>query len=184
MTAAGHYPVFLDLRGRECVVLGSTADRRREGRGTARCRRDRHPPSARVPGRRPRRCVPRGGRERGRPFAHRGARAEAHRERVLLNVVDVAYACDWIAPAVVHRGPLQIAISTSGESPFLAATVRQRLERTIGAEWGPFTTLMGRLRRRLRTHGVAMEAQQRAYRRCCVPTRCSCSPSRRRPPRR
>ena len=97
-------------------------------------------------------------------------RREADRERVLINVVDVASACDWIAPAVVRRGPLQIAISTSGESPFLAATLRRRLSDSIVPEWGAFTLLMGRVRRRLRRHGVSVERQQAAYWRCCVPT--------------
>ena len=92
-------------------------------------------------------------------------RAEADRERVLLNVVDVTPQCDWIAPALVRRGPLQIAISTSGESPFLARALRERIETMIGEEWGPFTALMGRMRRRLRRAGVSGDAQQRAYRR-------------------
>jgi uroporphyrin-III C-methyltransferase len=35
----------------------------------------------------------------------------------------------------------------------------------VGEEWGPFTGLMGRMRRRLRRAGVSAAAQQRAYRR-------------------
>jgi uroporphyrin-III C-methyltransferase/precorrin-2 dehydrogenase/sirohydrochlorin ferrochelatase len=80
-------------------------------------------------------------------------------------VADVTHQCDWIAPALVKRGPLQIAISTSGESPFLARALRERIETTIGMEWGPFTQLMGRMRRRLRRAGVPGDTQQRAYRR-------------------
>ena len=80
-------------------------------------------------------------------------------------MADVTHQCDWIAPALVKRGPLQIAISTSGESPFLARALRERIETMIGEEWGPFTRLMGRMRRRLRRAGVSGEAQQRAYRR-------------------
>ena len=83
---------------------------------------------------------------------------------MLLNVADVTHQCDWIAPAIVRRGPLQIAISTSGESPFLARALRERIETMFGAEWGPFTALMGGVRRRLRRAGVASDAQQRAYR--------------------
>src|SRR5262245_17779292 len=44
-------------------------------------------------------------------------RAEADREQVLLNVLDVPDACDFYAPAVVARGDLQIAIGTGGSSP-------------------------------------------------------------------
>ena len=73
------------------------------------------------------------------PTVSARARAEADRERVLLNVADVTHQCDWIAPALVRRGPLQIAISTSGESPFLARALRERIETMFGEEWGPFT---------------------------------------------
>jgi uroporphyrin-III C-methyltransferase / precorrin-2 dehydrogenase / sirohydrochlorin ferrochelatase len=97
------------------------------------------------------------------------AHAEAEREQVLLNVVDVTDKCVWIAPAIVRRGPLQLAISTAGESPFLASALRARLERWLGEEWGPFTSLVGRVRRRLRARGVPIADQTRIYRRLLRP---------------
>ena len=72
---------------------------------------------------------------------------EAETSGILINVVDRPAQCRFIAPAIVRRDPLLIAISTSGESPFLASTMRARLERWIGREWGPFTALVGRIRR-------------------------------------
>ncbi len=72
--------------------------------------------------------------------------------------------CSFIAPAVVRRGPLQVAISTSGESPFLASALRARIERTLGEEWGSFTTLVGRVRRQLRERGIPLAEQNRVYR--------------------
>ncbi len=101
----------------------------------------------------------------GDPAINIIADAEADRERVPLNVVDVTDRCDWIAPAIVRRGPLQIAISTAGESPFLASALRARIERWLGAEWGPFTEMVGRVRRRLRSRGVPLSAQTAVYRR-------------------
>jgi uroporphyrin-III C-methyltransferase / precorrin-2 dehydrogenase / sirohydrochlorin ferrochelatase len=91
------------------------------------------------------------------------ARREADERRVLLNVVDRAPLCDWIAPAVVRRGPLQVAVSTSGESPFLASTLRRRLERDLGEEWEPFVRLVGEIRRRLRREGVPVREQEAVY---------------------
>jgi uroporphyrin-III C-methyltransferase/precorrin-2 dehydrogenase/sirohydrochlorin ferrochelatase len=91
------------------------------------------------------------------------SRREAGEGRVLLNVVDRAPLCDWIAPAIVRRGPLQVAVSTSGESPFLAATLRRRLERDLGAEWEPFVRLVGEVRRRLRGEGVPLPEQEAVY---------------------
>jgi uroporphyrin-III C-methyltransferase/precorrin-2 dehydrogenase/sirohydrochlorin ferrochelatase len=91
------------------------------------------------------------------------ARREADERRVLLNVVDRAALCDWIAPAIVRRGPLQVSISTSGESPFLASALRRRLEADLGEEWEPFTRLVGEVRRRLRVEDVPMAEQEAVY---------------------
>ncbi|HXM55810.1 MAG TPA: siroheme synthase CysG [Candidatus Dormibacteraeota bacterium] len=90
-------------------------------------------------------------------------RREAGERRVLLNVVDRAQLCDWIAPAIVRRGPLQVAVSTSGESPFLASRLRRRLERDLGEEWEPFVRLVGDVRRRLRAEGVTPAGQEAVY---------------------
>ena len=161
---AAYYPVFLDLRERRCVVLGDTPladEKARALRGSG---------AIVVHIRRPFQAGDLVGAylaidASDVPAAQLEARTEADRERVLLNVADVTHQCDWIAPALVQRGPLQIAISTSGESPFLARALRERIERILGEEWGPFTRLMGRMRRRLRRAGVSGEAQQRSYRR-------------------
>jgi uroporphyrin-III C-methyltransferase/precorrin-2 dehydrogenase/sirohydrochlorin ferrochelatase len=90
---------------------------------------------------------------------------EAEDAGILINVVDRPAQCRFIAPAIVRRDPLLIAISTGGESPFLASALRARLERWLGREWGPFTALVGRVRRGLRERGVPLQEQTRAYRR-------------------
>ncbi|HUE31229.1 MAG TPA: bifunctional precorrin-2 dehydrogenase/sirohydrochlorin ferrochelatase [Verrucomicrobiae bacterium] len=71
---------------------------------------------------------------------------EAERERVLLNVIDVPETCTFIAPAVVRRGELQIAIGTGGSSPGLAARLRGELEAQIGPEYAPFVAILGAVR--------------------------------------
>lgn len=50
---------------------------------------------------------------------------------VLVNVVDQPELCDVIFPAIVRRGPLQVAISSSGLSPVLSRLVKQQIERVI-----------------------------------------------------
>ncbi|TNE64079.1 MAG: uroporphyrinogen-III C-methyltransferase [Alphaproteobacteria bacterium] len=52
---------------------------------------------------------------------------------VLLNSVDQPDACDFYMPAVVKRGPVQVAISTGGAAPTLARTLRQMIERLLPA---------------------------------------------------
>ena len=72
---------------------------------------------------------------------------EAQRRGVLCNVVDVPDFCDFYYPAVVQRGDLQIAISTSGQSPSLAQKLRQQLERQFGPGYAPWVAELGATRK-------------------------------------
>jgi len=74
---------------------------------------------------------------------------EAERRGVLCNVVDVPEYCDFYYPAVVRRGDLQIAISTSGQSPSLAQRLRQQLERQFGAGYAQWVAELGETRRQV-----------------------------------
>ena len=73
----------------------------------------------------------------------------ARRSGVLCNVVDVPELCDFYYPAVVRRGALQIAISTSGESPALAQRLRTKLEKEFGPEYGAWLRQLGKTRKKL-----------------------------------
>jgi precorrin-2 dehydrogenase / sirohydrochlorin ferrochelatase len=72
---------------------------------------------------------------------------EAQRRGVLCNVVDVPEYCDFYYPAVVRRGDLQIAISTSGQSPSLAQRIRQQLEKQFGPGYAPWVAELGATRK-------------------------------------
>ncbi|MGC1372397.1 MAG: bifunctional precorrin-2 dehydrogenase/sirohydrochlorin ferrochelatase [Candidatus Sulfotelmatobacter sp.] len=74
---------------------------------------------------------------------------EAQRRGVLCNVVDVPELCDFYYPAVVRRGDLQIAVSTSGQSPSLAQKIRHQLERQFGAGYEQWVAELGATRRRV-----------------------------------
>lgn len=75
---------------------------------------------------------------------------EAERRGMLCNVVDKPESCNFYMPAVVHRGNLKIAISTSGRSPALAGRLRQYLEEAVPANAADLTEVVGRLRSKLR----------------------------------
>jgi precorrin-2 dehydrogenase/sirohydrochlorin ferrochelatase len=60
---------------------------------------------------------------------------ECRRLGVLCNAVDDPPYCDFFYGAVVRRGPLQIAISTGGASPALAARLRRELEEQFAPEY-------------------------------------------------
>ncbi|MFN2464048.1 MAG: bifunctional precorrin-2 dehydrogenase/sirohydrochlorin ferrochelatase [Candidatus Dormibacteria bacterium] len=90
--------------------------------------------------------------------------SNAARERgVLVNVLDRPSLCDFIAPALIRHGPLQVAISTSGRSPFLASHIREILGVVLGPEWGELVELTGQLRDRLRADRVPRASQSEIY---------------------
>lgn len=66
----------------------------------------------------------------------------------LVNVVDVPRECSFIAPSVIKRGPLTIAISTGGISPAFSKTIRQELEKIYGPEIGEYLTFVGSIRKK------------------------------------
>jgi precorrin-2 dehydrogenase / sirohydrochlorin ferrochelatase len=89
-------------------------------------------------------------------IARRVAR-EARELGIPLNVVDDPESSTFISPAIIKRGDLQIAISTGGSSPAVARLLRQRLERQLGAGYASVLEIMRRARHFLRSH----EADQR-----------------------
>ena len=68
---------------------------------------------------------------------------------ILCNVVDVPELCDFYVPAVVKRGPLQIAISTDGHSPAYAGHVREKLEKLFTEKHGQFVAELEAIRTRV-----------------------------------
>jgi uroporphyrin-III C-methyltransferase/precorrin-2 dehydrogenase/sirohydrochlorin ferrochelatase len=83
--------------------------------------------------------------------------AEVYREAVargiLVNSVDDPPHCDFYFGSVVRRGPLQIAISTAGESPAVAQRLRREIDEQLPQELGAWLENLGELRREvLATH--------------------------------
>lgn len=77
---------------------------------------------------------------------------------VLCNSVDDIPHCDFFFGSVVSRGALQIAISTSGESPAVAQRLRREIDAQLPQDVGPWLTQLGELRREvLSTHPAGEE---------------------------
>jgi len=68
---------------------------------------------------------------------------EAESERVLLNAVDDVERCHFIAPSVLRRGPVVVAVSSSGTCPALAVRLRERIARVVLEEHGRLATIFG-----------------------------------------
>ena len=71
---------------------------------------------------------------------------EALDEGVPVNVVDDPPHCTFIAPSIVRRGDLMIAISTGGTNPAMAVRIRERLEKEFGPEYEAYFELIKRLK--------------------------------------
>lgn len=74
---------------------------------------------------------------------------DAGKFNMLCNIADRPEACNFILPALVKRGDLVIAVSTSGKSPAFAKKIRKDLEKQYGAEYADFLKLMGAIRKKL-----------------------------------
>ncbi len=77
---------------------------------------------------------------------------EASANHQLVNVVDDTPRCNFIAPSILRKGDLTIAISTSGKAPVLAVRLKERLQRELGPEYERFLELAGELREPLAQH--------------------------------
>jgi siroheme synthase-like protein len=86
--------------------------------------------------------------------------AEAKTLGVFINTADQSAQCSFIMPAVVRRGDIGVAISTSGTSPALAARLRHKISGVIGPEYARLVELLSRARPEIRNR-VATEKNRK-----------------------
>ena len=86
--------------------------------------------------------------------------SDAEKQNVLCNIADVPDESNFVLPAIVNRGDLVIAISTSGKSPAFAKILRKDLEKEFGEEYEAFLDLMGAIRKRLLSEKHEPEAHK------------------------
>jgi len=85
---------------------------------------------------------------------------EASANRQLVNVVDDTPRCNFIAPAILRKGDLTLAISTAGKAPALAVRLKERLQEQLGTEYERFLELSGQLREPLARHVPDFETRK------------------------
>ena len=68
---------------------------------------------------------------------------------LLVNVVDDPDYCDFYFGSVVRRGGLQVAVSTTGESPAFAQQIRQEIDEALPPDTGEWLGRLGELRRHI-----------------------------------
>ena len=97
----------------------------------------------------------------------------AERARVFANAVDDLDHCSFIAPAVARRGRLQVAVSTAGSSPALAKRIRDRIAADVLREdEATLADLVGAWRPRVKAALAGYTRRQRFWEgvlESCVP---------------
>jgi len=160
-----YLPIFLDVRGQPCLVVGGGEVAARKASLLLRA-------GARVTVRAPALCAAfdawlAEGRVSHRAgnfidddvLAHavaiaatdddgvnRAVAAAARARHIPVNVADQPALCSFILPSIVDRAPVIVAVSSSGASPVLARLLRARLESLIPAAYGQLAALVASFR--------------------------------------
>lgn len=87
------------------------------------------------------------------------------RSASLLSVMDRPADSTFSFPSILRRGPLTVAVSTSGTSPAMARMIRERIESTLGPEWAEFARIAARIRQMLKDAGVSYAERIRFFER-------------------
>ncbi|MBL1276243.1 MAG: uroporphyrinogen-III C-methyltransferase [Ectothiorhodospiraceae bacterium] len=86
----------------------------------------------------------------------------AHAKCIPVNVVDQPELCSFIVPSIIDRSPVQVAVSTGGASPVLARLLRARLETMIPAAYGQLASLMNEFRDKVKSK-LGDESKRRRF---------------------
>ena len=168
-----YYPVYLDLKGRRCIVVGGGSEAERKVQGLLECGAQVALISPEVT------IVLKDLADRGllqwepreyqagdlkgaflviseneHPEVYGEVATEAEERGVLVNVMDVTHLCNFIAPAIVRRGEVAFAISTAGLSPALARRLKKELTDSPVIQWAEMADMLSEVRLELRSRGV------------------------------
>jgi len=163
---APYYPLFLDLTDKLCIVVGGGAVAERKARGLLNA-------GARVRLISPE--VTRGVRRLARQGrievvsreyqegdldgaalaiaatsaseVNMRVKEESKRLSIPLNVADSPDLGDFIVPSVVRKGPVVVAVSTSGLLPVLARRLKEEIDLKLSADYLPYARRVGAFRR-------------------------------------
>ena len=163
-----YYPVFWDIRGKSCVVVGGGEVAARKAKRLLDC-------GAKVSVISPQLTPELAELKKQKIICHIAAEysgnlifgaalvvgatddektnaiisLDARNKGIPVNIVDDPQKCDFILPSIVEKGDLTIAIGTGGKSPALARHLREELESKYGAEYEIFLNILGNLRAKM-----------------------------------
>lgn len=162
-----YYPIFLDIKGKDCLVVGGGPVGVRKAVTLEKCGADVKVISDRFSSRFEELksgniCLAEKKYEKkdligmflvlaatDNADLNRQIKNDASRLNILCNVADAPDNSDFLLSSTMERGDLILAVSTSGSSPAMAKKIRQDLEEQFGPEYIKFLQLMGNIRKRL-----------------------------------
>ena len=172
-----YYPMFLNVRGKKCLVVGGGEVALRKvqsllehGANVEVVSPTLCPELSQMAGEGTIQALQRGYRAEDLEHAllaiaatddaktNESVAAEARQRGALVNVVDDPQHSDFIVPSYFSRGDVIVAVSTSGTSPALARKIRTRLEKDFGTEYAQLALLAKEVRSEMRRQGVSINS--------------------------
>ena len=176
-----HYPIFLDLKDRQCLVIGggSVASRKIKNLLTANAKITVISPQVsdelkQLASKNKILVIEREYQTSDIAVAFLIVAAtddsevntqvaeQAHNANIMVNVADNAELCSFIFPSILDRSPVTIAVSTGGASPVLARQLRMKLETLIPSACGRLAGITEEYREKVKQH-FPEQKQRKAF---------------------
>jgi siroheme synthase-like protein len=170
----GYYPIFLDLQGRPCIVVGGGPVAERKVEKLLESGAEVTLVSPTVTDRLHAWSGVQKICHKARAYHHgdlapfqlafaaaddaavnAAVKREGEERGVWVNVADDPAQCDFILPSVLRRGDLVVAVATGGSSPALARAIREELERYFTEDYAILSEIVAEVRRELRERGIS-----------------------------
>lgn len=176
-----YYPIFLDIKGRNCLVVGGGPVGARKAAALAKCGAKVQVVSERVSPEfeqlktesislTQKKYEKKDVQGMFLVFAatnnkdlNQRIQKDASMLNIICNVADAPDAGDFVLPSLVDRGDLILAVSTCGSSPAMAKKIRHDLERSFGPEYEQTLLLMGNIRKKLLSRGHAPDEHKKIF---------------------
>ncbi len=173
----GLYPIFVELKGRPVIVIGGGRVGAEKVRGLLAAEADitlvspdlidelrEHVAAGRI--RHVARAYEESDLDDGYEFVmvatddgaiNANVAAAGKRRGLWVNAADDPKNCDFILPAVVRKGKITLAASTSGTSPALARRLREELDAYLTEDMPALADLLSEVRLEIRAKGIKVE---------------------------